>query len=113
MPRRDCTARFLGQAEIDGKTIEREGIPVETAGQAFYIKHLVPTQGFLLQVRPGAYYTLSSDAPQGKELELPRGGELKIVVKAARLDGATGPISLAAASPPPGIVVKPAQIAPA
>ena len=57
----------------------------------------------------GALYTLSSDAPPGKELEIPREGDLKIVVKAARLEGGKGQIVLGAAGlPPQGIVVRPA-----
>ncbi len=108
------TPRFLGKADVDGRVLRREGILLETVGQAFYIKHMLPTEGFLLHVGKNAFYTLSSDAPPGKELTIPRKGELKIVVKAARLESGQGPIGLAAAGPlPQGITVKPAQIGPA
>jgi hypothetical protein len=104
--------RFVAQADIDGKTIEREGIPVETVCQAFYIKHLVPTQEFLLHVGKRAFYSLSANVPSGKALEITPGGEAKIVVKAQRLEEAKGPISITAVSLPAGVVVKPAQIGP-
>jgi hypothetical protein len=103
---------FLGTAEIDGRSVQRPGIPVETVGQAFYIKHQVPTEGFLLHVSPTSHFTVSSDVPPGNELELPKGGEVKIVVRAERLEGGKGPIALSAVVPP-GIVVKPVQIGPA
>jgi hypothetical protein len=103
--------QFVGKAEIDSQTVEREGIPVETVGQAFYIKHMVPTQGFLLHVGETAFYTLSTDLPPGKELEIYSGNDAKVLVKASRLAGAKGPITISAVSPPAGIDVKPAQIA--
>jgi hypothetical protein len=106
------TPYFSGSAEIDGRTVRHRGIPVETVGQAFYIKHQVPTAGFLLHVSPTSHFTVSSDVPPGKELELAKGGEVKIAVRAERLEGGKGPIALSAVVPP-GIVVKPAQIGPA
>jgi hypothetical protein len=105
--------KLVAKAEIDGNTIERKGIPVETVGQAFYIKHLVPTQEFLLHVGQPMFYSLSSDVPPSKALEIAPGGQAKIVVKAQRLEGAKGPISIAAVSSPAGISVKTAQIGPA
>ena len=103
------TPQVFGKADVDGRPIRREGIPLETVGQAFYIKHMLPTEGFLLHVGKQALYTLSSDAPPGKELAIPRKGDLKIVVKAARLEGGKGQIVLGAAGPlPQGIMVRPA-----
>ena len=107
------TPQVLGKADVDGRPIRREGIPLETVGQAFYIKHMLPTEGFLLHVGKKALYTLSSDAPPGKELAIPRKGDLKIVVKAARLEGGKGQIVLGAAGLlPQGIVVRPAILFP-
>ena len=57
-----------------------------------------PTEKFLLHVGKRALYTLSSDLPPGKELTIPRKGELKIVVKATRLEGGKGHIIVG----PPG-----------
>lgn len=105
-------ARFVGRTEIDGQTLEREGVPVETVGQAFYIKHMIPTDGFLLHVGEKTLYALSTDVPSGKELEIYSGNDARLVVKAERLEGATGAIAISAVSPPAGIVVKQAQIAP-
>jgi hypothetical protein len=101
---------FVGKAEVDGRTLERAGVPVETVGQAFYIKHMVPTTDFLLHVCDKSFYTLSTDVPPGKELEIYSGNDATFVVKAERLGDAKGPISVAAVSPPAGIVVKQAQI---
>jgi len=98
--------RFVGSAEIDQQTQQREGIPVQTVGQAFYIKHMVPTQGFLLHIGERTFYTLSTDVPPRKELEIPKGGELKLVVKASRLETGKGPISIEAVSLPAGVSVK-------
>ena len=107
------TPQVLGKADVDGRPVRREGIPLETVGQAFYIKHMLPTEGFLLHVGKQALYTLSSDAPPGKELAIPRKGDLKIVVKAARLEGGKGQIALGAAGLlPQGIVVRPAILFP-
>ena len=107
------TPQVFGKADVDSRPIRREGIPLETVGQAFYIKHMLPTEGFLLHVGKQALYTLSSDAPPGKELAIPRQGDLKIVVKAARLDGGKGQIVLGAAGLlPQGIMVRPAILFP-
>jgi hypothetical protein len=105
-------ARFVGRTEIDGQTLQREGIPVETVGQAFYIKHMVPTDGFLLHVGEKTLYALSTDVPAGKELEIYSGNDARLIVKAERLEDAKGAIAISAVSPPAGIVVKQAQIAP-
>jgi hypothetical protein len=104
--------RFTGKAEIDGRTIERAGIPVETVGQAFYIKHLVPTEAFLLHVGEQSFYTLSTDVPPDKEVEIAPGSDVKIMVKASRLKDAKGPIAVEPVSLPPGITCKPAQVPP-
>ncbi len=104
--------KFVGKAEIGGKPLARNGVPVETVGQAFYIKHLVPTAEFLLHVGDKAFYTLSTDVPAGKEVELKPGATVKLNVKAERLDGAKGPISVEAVSLPEGVRTRPAQIGP-
>ena len=103
--------RFVGKAEIDGKPVQRAGIPVETVTQAFYIKHMVPTQACLLNVGANTSFSLTTNVPPGKELELQSGSETKIVVQTARLAEGKGPINISAVSPPPGVTVKGDQVA--
>jgi len=80
--------------------------------QAFIYWHNVPSQDFVLSVVKPGPFALSADVPPGKPLEVTQGGNVKVVVKAARREKAKGPISLSGDTPPKGITVKRANIAP-
>ena len=40
------TPQVSAKPTFNSRPILREGIPLETVGQAFYIKHMLPTEGF-------------------------------------------------------------------
>jgi hypothetical protein len=73
-----------------------QAFPVESLLQAFYVRHLVPTQGCPLEVRKVEAFTLSAEVPRGKPLEVPQGGEAQVVLKVARMADARFPVNVAA-----------------
>ncbi len=108
--------RIVGTAQIHQQPVVREALPSEDMMQAFIYWHSVPSKEFALSVVPSAAYSLSAEVPSGPVLEagvleVTQGGKVQVVVKAARQEGATGAIRLAADTPPRGITVKAATIA--
>jgi hypothetical protein len=114
----------VGTAASDGPPLVRKAVPVETVVQAFYIKHWVPTKGFLLEVKESAFYSLSADLPANGVLEVKQGGSVKVAVKVSRKADGKFPVNLAAVprsplvppppdspQPPPGVTVTAASIA--
>ena len=85
-----------GAATVDGRDVVRRAVPVETLVQAFYVKHMVPTQGSPVEVTPGRAFSLSTDVPRGKLLEVKQGGETQVVVKVVRAADGKFPVSVAA-----------------
>lgn len=80
-----CRPRVTGVAGDGAERIERTAFPCESVVQAFYIKHLVPTEEGLVEVEPAAGFMLSTDADPAKEFEVPQGGSFEVTVKAKRL----------------------------
>ena len=98
---------IVGTATADKQTLVRKAIPVESVVQAFYIKHWVPTKGCVLEVKEGAFYTLSSSSPPAKVLEIKQGASEKVVVKVSRRAEGKFPVNLAVLPPAPLIPAPP------
>lgn len=101
---------IVGTATIGDQSVVREALPSEDCMQAFIYWHNLPSKDFALSVVKSGSYALSADVPPGKVLEVSQGGNVKVVVKAARQEKAKGPIRLTADAPPRGITVRPANI---
>ena len=101
--------KVVGTAKVDAARLEREAVSVERLRQAFYYPHQVPTRGCLVQVEPAAFFALSTNVPPRQFLDVPQGGRVKVVVKAAP-EGGNLPIALAADAPPRGINVTAANV---
>ncbi|MGA2618206.1 MAG: hypothetical protein ABSF26_11385 [Thermoguttaceae bacterium] len=87
---------IVGKAAVGGQTIVRKAVPVKAVVQAFYITEWVPTKGCVVEVKESAFYTLSSDLPPDRVLEVKEGGAAKLVVKALRKADGKLPVKLAA-----------------
>jgi len=99
-----------GTATIGDRLLVRKAVPAEKVMQAFGVKHIVPTKEFIMVITKSSSFSLSTETPPGKVLEVPQGGEVKVVVKVSRKDGTKGPIKLAVDQPPKGVRLKAANI---
>jgi hypothetical protein len=94
-----------GRATIQGKEVHHIGIPAEDMMQAFFYRHLVPSQDLLVRVtgatRGASPFKLTADKP----VRLPSGGSAPVRVT-AQLGRVQGEVRFALNEPPDGITLK-------
>jgi hypothetical protein len=101
---------IIGTATIAQQPVVRKAVGAESVMQAFSLTHVVPAQEYLVAVLEPTALSLSATVPQKEPLQVKQGGEVQVVVKAARKEGLKGAVNLAADAPPAGITIKPAVI---
>jgi hypothetical protein len=77
-----------GVAIIGEDSVIRRAESGEPMMQAFAYTHILPTQQLFLAVVPGTAYTISSNVPQGKVLEVKPGSETPITIRVHRKENA-------------------------
>jgi hypothetical protein len=97
---------IVGTCTLNNQPFTRTAFGAEDVMQAFSYRHVVPTKEFVVAVIDTSLFSLSTDAPPKDGLQIKQGAEAKVLVKAARKDGAKFPITLAVADAPAGITVK-------
>jgi hypothetical protein len=75
---------ITGIATIGKDAVLHRAQSAEPMMQAFAYTHILPTSQLLLAVVPGTAYTMSSDVPEGKTLEVKPGTETPIHIRIAR-----------------------------
>jgi len=75
---------FEGKAKIGEDEVIRPVTPAEDLMQAFYYRHDVPTDEFLLATIRPLSITLSANSPPTQVHEVVQGGKVSVVVKASR-----------------------------
>lgn len=97
---------IVGTCTLNNQPFSRTAFGAEDVMQAFSYRHVVPTKEFVVAVIETSLFGLSTDAPPKDGLQVKQGAEAKVLVKAARKDGAKFPITLAVVDAPAGIAVK-------
>lgn len=97
---------IVGTSTLNNQPFSRTAFGAEDVMQAFSYRHVVPTKEFVVAVIDTSLFSLSTDAPPKDGLQVKQGAEAKVLVKAARKDGAKFPITLAVVDAPAGITVK-------
>jgi hypothetical protein len=94
-----------GRATIQGKEVVRRGVPAEDMMQAFFYRHLVPAQEWMVRVTPAPRGRVPWRIALDKPLKLPAGGSapvrLLIPVK-----GIPEALKLVLNEPPEGIEIE-------
>lgn len=106
------SAVITGTATLGNQPLVRKADATESVMQAFSVNHIVPLKDFLVAVIEAPGMTLALEPMPKGVLEVARGSEAKIVVKAFRQPNVKGPITLAVDGPPAGITVAPATVPP-
>jgi hypothetical protein len=101
---------IVGTGAMGNQPFTRTVVAAEDVMQAFSYRHLVPTTEFVVAVIETSLFGLSTDVPKDG-LQIKQGAQAKVLVKAARKEGANFPIHLAVVDAPAGIVVKTEPIA--
>jgi len=116
-PAEPAELELVGQAEIQGRTVARAAVPAEDMMQAFAYRHLVPSQGLMVDVvgriQPIAFYWVTSASP----VKIPAGGTGQIELGqpagvnqnrnfAKNKMAAQGKITFQLSDPPEGISLK-------
>jgi hypothetical protein len=99
---------IVGTAAINNTPVMRTALGSEEIMEAFTNKHSVPTKDLALAVIDPVLLTLTTNIPPAKPLEVRRGADVAVVVKATRHGGAKGPVTLALDGAPGWLSVKPA-----
>jgi hypothetical protein len=97
---------IVGTGTLNKQPFSRTAVGAEDIMQAFSYRHVVPTKEFVVAVIETSLFSLSTNAPPKDGLQIKQGAEAKVLIKAARKDGAKFPITLAVVDAPAGIVVK-------
>jgi hypothetical protein len=79
-----ATPTFEGKAKIGEEELVRTAVPAEDLMQAFYYRHDVPADEFLLATIESRSITLSTDSPPTKVHEVVQGANVSVVVKVSR-----------------------------
>jgi len=79
---------ITGIAVIGKDSVVRRAESAEPMMQAFAYTHILPTRQLFLAVVPGTAYTLSSNVPEGKVLEVKPGTDTPIRIKIHRKENA-------------------------
>ncbi len=105
------TPRVSGMAVVDGRTMVREVVPAENLMQAFLYRHLLPFQEetVVVTVPPVPFYVVPRLPAEGV-LNLARGKETGVAVRAIRSEGYPGGIRLQLVDPPKGMSFRKAWI---
>jgi hypothetical protein len=77
-----------GIATIGKDSVLRRAQSAEPMMQAFAYTHILPTSQLFLAVVPGTAYTMASDVPEGKVIEVKPGTETPIHIKISRKENA-------------------------
>jgi hypothetical protein len=77
-----------GIATVGKDAVIRRAESAEPMMQAFAYTHIMPTSQLFLAVVPGTAYTLASDVPEGKVIELKPGTDTPIHIRIARKENA-------------------------
>jgi hypothetical protein len=77
-----------GIATIGKDAVIRRAESAEPMMQAFAYTHIMPTSQLFLAVIPGTAYTLASDVPEGKVIQVKPGTETPIHIKISRKENA-------------------------
>ena len=95
-----------GWAAAGKDTIRHRAQTAEQMQQAFAYTHFMPTARLALSVLKPAAYTLKSDVPAGKVLEIRQDTEVPVVIKVSRMPEAKGAVNLSAGRVAAGISMK-------
>uniref|UniRef100_Q020D2 Peptidase domain protein n=1 Tax=Solibacter usitatus (strain Ellin6076) TaxID=234267 RepID=Q020D2_SOLUE len=85
-----------GMAMVGKDTVMHRAESAESLMQAFAYTHVLPTSQLFLAVIPGTGYTLSSNAPEGKVLEVKPESETPIVIKVLRKESVKAGVTITA-----------------
>jgi hypothetical protein len=83
-------------ATIGKDTVMRRAESAESLMQAFAYTHVLPTSQLFLAVIPGTGYTLTSNVPEGKVLEVKPESDTPIVIKVLRREGVKAGVTITA-----------------
>jgi len=97
---------IVGTGTLEKQPFKLTAFGAEDVMQAFSYRHVVPTKEFVVAVIDTSLFSLSTDALPKDGLPVKQGAEAKVLIKAARKDGAKFPITLAVVDAPAGITVK-------
>lgn len=98
------TLNVAGTATINGQTVTRQAVGIETVGYVDQQRQ-VPVREVVLGITEPSYFSLSVEyaAPRDRILRLRQNSKENIVVKVQRKPGTTGPINLSIEGLPPGV----------
>ncbi len=85
-----------GMATIGKDTVMRRAESAEALMQAFAYTHVLPTSQLFLAVIPGTGYTLTSNIPEGKVLEIKPESDTPIVIKVHRKENVKAGVTITA-----------------
>lgn len=85
-----------GAATIGTATVTHRAESAEAVMQAFASTHILPTSRLFLAVIPASAYTLTSDIPEGKVMDLHPGSETPIAIKVLRKEGVAAGVTITA-----------------
>jgi hypothetical protein len=85
-----------GMAVIGKDTVLRRAESAESLMQAFAYTHVLPTSRLFLAVIPGTGYTLSSNVPEGKVLEVTPESDTPIRIKVLRKENVKAGVTITA-----------------
>jgi len=103
---------FEGTMELDGRTITRQAQPAEEVMQAFIYVHRLPVDELLLMVTDPVPLRVAAEMPEGRVVEIPRGGKAEVKLKVVRGEGASGPVKIEVDKPPKGLTARAPAVAP-
>jgi hypothetical protein len=81
VPAHPVALRLEGQAVMDGRPVTRPVVPAEDMMQAFLWRHLVPSQDFLVYVRPSQWGPIRIEPEATQPVPIPAGGSATIYYK--------------------------------
>lgn len=99
-------ANIFGSPTSGKDIIRHRAQTAESVMQAFAYTHFMPTERLALTVLKPAAYSLKSDVPPGKVLEVKQDSEVPVVIKVARMPDAKGAVNLSAGRVANGITMK-------
>ncbi len=105
--RKDKVYRLFleGHATIQGKDVQRMGVPAEDMMQAFAYRHLVPAQEWMAVAAGPVRYRVPWKLPTQEPVKLPVGGTVQVRV-AAPVGGQASSIKMTLSEPPEGVTIQ-------
>jgi hypothetical protein len=95
-----------GRATVQGKEITRNGVPAEDMMQAFFYRHLVPSQEWMVRVTPGTKGRVAWRPASDKPVKLPAGGTAAPVKLLMPLGQFANSVRLSLNEAPEGIAIQ-------